>query len=126
MILFGHAGFGDAMAGRLRGDLPRRWVLPGTLLPDLLDKPLRYALVSLTGLDRAQLPFIRGTRSFGHAWLAAALLWEDEGRGHGSQGGKPANDPRLADVELVGLHAAHEQEEDFVSYQFGTTLTFQF
>ncbi|MBI5201898.1 MAG: metal-dependent hydrolase, partial [Elusimicrobia bacterium] len=40
MIFFGHLGLGDALAAPVRRGLPRRWVLLGTVLPDLLDKPL--------------------------------------------------------------------------------------
>lgn len=111
MILFGHLGLGDALASPLRGGLPRRWVLLGTVLPDLADKPLYYALTFATGLSGAQLPFIRGTRSFGHAWLIAAGLW--------AVGGSKGS-PRLRALALgMATHPLLDFVSDFVLLGLG-------
>ena len=75
MIFFGHLGIGDAMAAPVRRGLPRGWVLFGTVLPDLIDKPLYYGLAAATGRRGAELGLIRGTRGFGHTWALAALVW---------------------------------------------------
>lgn len=83
MIFFGHLGLGDALAAPVRRGLPRRWVLAGTLLPDLIDKPLYYGLSLATGLRGAELGLVSGTRTFGHTWALAALVWA-LGRARGS------------------------------------------
>jgi len=83
LIFFGHLGLGDALAAPVRRGLPRRWVLLGTVLPDLLDKPLYYGLSLATGRRGAELGLISGTRSFGHTWALAALVWA-VGRARGS------------------------------------------
>lgn len=75
MIFFGHLGIGDAMAEPVRGKLPRSWLLLGTVLPDLIDKPLYYGLAAAVGRQRLQAGFLRGTRSFGHTGLLAGLVW---------------------------------------------------
>jgi hypothetical protein len=51
------------------------WVLLGTMLPDLLDKPLYYALALVTHRHGAQLGLISSTRVFGHSLLVALLLF---------------------------------------------------
>ena len=83
MIFFGHLGIGDALAAPVRRGLPRGWVLLGTVLPDLIDKPLYYGLTLATGLRGAQLGIVQGTRSFGHTWALAGLVWA-VGRARGS------------------------------------------
>jgi hypothetical protein len=75
MIFFGHLGIGDAMTAPVRRGLPRGWVLAGTVLPDLIDKPLYYAVAAATGRHGAELGILRGTRGFGHTWALAALVW---------------------------------------------------
>lgn len=65
MFILGHAGVGKALADRLTRSLPVVPLLIGTLLPDLIDKPLYYS-----GL----WPFITSTRSFGHTGLLLLLL----------------------------------------------------
>ena len=51
--------------------LPQTWVLLGTLLCDLIDKPLYYSLAWLTGKTGTDLGLISGTRTFGHSALFA-------------------------------------------------------
>lgn len=50
-------------------------MLAGTVLPDLIDKPLYYALTFATGHHGAELGFLRGSRGFGHTWALAAAVW---------------------------------------------------
>src|SRR6267143_777482 len=58
MFVFGHLGVGSwVIARRVRAE-QLAWVLFGTLLADLIDKPLYYALVLATGRHGAAL----GTR----------------------------------------------------------------
>ncbi len=73
VIFFGHLGLGDALAAPARRDLPRRWVLLGTVAPDLLDKPLYFGLSWARG--HRGLGIVHGTRSFGHTFLLAGLVW---------------------------------------------------
>ncbi len=82
MFLFAHLGIGVRSIRWIEG-LSRkgtRALLPiaplflGTLLPDLIDKPLYYGLSWLTGLRGAELGVIAGTRSFGHSWILLLLL----------------------------------------------------
>jgi hypothetical protein len=82
VFLFAHLGIGVRSIRWIEG-LSRkgtRALLPiaplflGTLLPDLIDKPLYYGLSWLTGLRGAELGVIAGTRSFGHSWILLLLL----------------------------------------------------
>lgn len=62
MFIFGHLGIGTQIVSPWIRRLPLSAVLLGTLLPDLLDKPLYYLFGSVSGL-------ICGTRTFGHTGL---------------------------------------------------------
>lgn len=64
MIFFGHLGIGETLAPPKRLGLSRAWLLFGCVLPDLLDKPVYYAL-----------HVFPGTRSFGHTGAFVLLLW---------------------------------------------------
>ena len=79
MYLFAHLGIGSAILTRLppkvRERLPVSAVLIGTMLPDLIDKPLYYGLVWATGVAGAGQPVIAGTRGFGHTLLFLVLLF---------------------------------------------------
>jgi hypothetical protein len=103
VILFGHLGIGDALVAPVRRGLPRGWVLLGTVLPDLIDKPLYYGLSFATGLRGSALPVVHGTRVFGHTWAFAALIWAF-GRVRGSDRAR-----------ALGLGAATHPILDFVS-----------
>jgi hypothetical protein len=46
----------------------------GTLLPDLIDKPLYYGSVILFGSDATKQSLISGTRTFGHTLLLLLIL----------------------------------------------------
>ncbi len=77
MIFFGHLGIGSALTRPFRRRDPYRawrWLLLGTLLPDLIDKPLYYGLSFATGLKSADLGLICGTRTFGHTLLLCAWI----------------------------------------------------
>ena len=75
MFVLGHLGIGSWVAARrVRADQVA-WLLFGTLLADLVDKPLYYALVLATGRRGAELGLITGTRTFGHTLLLVVALW---------------------------------------------------
>ncbi|MDR3606078.1 MAG: metal-dependent hydrolase [Oligoflexia bacterium] len=83
MFIFGHLGIGlrlvrpiSARKGRRdeKIRLPIRWILLGTLLPDLIDKSLFYGLLIAVGRERASGSFISGTRTFGHAAIFTILV----------------------------------------------------
>src|SRR4051812_22338745 len=78
MIFFGHLGFGLKLAnpflGQKSGRFPLKWLLVGTLLPDVIDKSLYYGLSWLNGLRGADLGLISGTRTLGHSALFLLLL----------------------------------------------------
>ncbi len=74
MFLFGHLGIGLKLASPWRRGLSRRLILLGTILPDLIDKPLYYGLSWFTGKSGADLGIIAGTRSFGHTALALLAM----------------------------------------------------
>jgi hypothetical protein len=69
MFLLGHTGIGSALAERFTEPRWFRWLLAGTLLPDLIDKPLYYGLVLVTGRRGAALGLISSTRTVGHTTL---------------------------------------------------------
>jgi len=75
MFLLGHLGIGSWVAARGVRAEQLGWLLFGTLLPDLVDKPLYYALVFATGRRGAELGLVTGTRTFGHTLLLVVLLW---------------------------------------------------
>ncbi|MDE2510595.1 MAG: metal-dependent hydrolase, partial [Elusimicrobia bacterium] len=74
MFPLGHLGLGLQTAKPFRRDRPLKPLLLGTLLPDLIDKPLYYGLSLATGHSGADLGLIAGTRSFGHTVLFTAAL----------------------------------------------------
>ena len=75
MFLLGHLGIGSWLAARRVRAEQLGWLLFGTLLPDIIDKPLYYALVLATGRHGAQLGLVTGTRTFGHTLLLVVALW---------------------------------------------------
>ena len=74
MFFFGHLGIGLKTAQPFRRGLPLKPLLIGTLLPDLIDKPLYYGLSWATGRHGYDLGLISGTRTFGHTILFTATL----------------------------------------------------
>jgi hypothetical protein len=78
MFILGHVGIGErlgALVPRVRASGARGWLILGTLLPDLIDKPLYYGMKLVTGRDGEDLGLISGTRTVGHSALFALLLW---------------------------------------------------
>ena len=74
MFILGHMGVGLQTARPFRRGLPLRPLLLGTLLPDLIDKPLYYGLSLATGRHGSAIGLISGTRTFGHTILFTASL----------------------------------------------------
>jgi membrane-bound metal-dependent hydrolase YbcI (DUF457 family) len=54
--------------------LPLRWLLLGTLLPDLIDKPLYYGLKFAIDPSHTVPSIVTGTRTFGHTGLLLVTL----------------------------------------------------
>jgi len=77
MFILGHVGIGTrlgALIPRVRATPTRAWLILGTLLPDLIDKPLFYGMRVLTGDDGGG-GLISCTRTVGHSALFALLVW---------------------------------------------------
>lgn len=76
MLPFSHIGLGLTLTKPFTWDYPLpRWAIAfGTILPDLLDKPLYYGLTLITGLKGAELGLISSTRTFGHTGLLCLIL----------------------------------------------------
>ena len=74
MFLFGHLGIGSEIVRPFSRGLGLRWILLGSILPDLIDKPLYYLLKLGTGKSGADLFLIHGTRSLGHTGLFTLSL----------------------------------------------------
>ena len=74
MRIFGHLGMGSKLAAPFARRLPYGWLLLGTLIPDLIDKPLYYGLHLMTGLSGDALGLISCTRTFGHSGLLLMLV----------------------------------------------------
>ena len=77
MFVLGHLGIGKRLAGRpyrrfSRAD--KRAFFVGTLLPDLIDKPLYYGHACLTGKHGAAAGLLSGTHLFAHTGLFLAVL----------------------------------------------------
>jgi hypothetical protein len=69
MLPLGHMGIGSKLVGPWTRELPKGMLLLGTLVPDLVDKPLYYGLSLMTGLHGSELGLISCTRTFGHTAL---------------------------------------------------------
>ena len=74
MFVFGHLGIGSKLVSPWSSGLPRRAILVGTILPDLIDKPLYLILTLATGKRGAELGLISGTRTLGHTAILLLLL----------------------------------------------------
>jgi len=78
MFALGHLGLGKAIATPFYRRFDRRaknTFLVGTLLPDLIDKPMYYVASWWTGKHGDALGLISGTHTFGHTGLLLAALW---------------------------------------------------
>lgn len=71
MFVLSHLGIGLKLSQPFAKGLPRPWIALGALLPDLVDKPLFYLWMWITGSTAQQLThsLISGTRTFGHTAL---------------------------------------------------------
>lgn len=69
MFLFAHLGIGLKLASPWSKGLPKRGILLGTVLPDVVDKTVYYGMVLATGKWGADIGLISGTRTFGHTAL---------------------------------------------------------
>ena len=75
MLPLGHLGIGRRLVAPWTRDLPWWAILLGTVLPDLIDKPLYYGASWLTGKKGLELGlFLSGTRTFGHTLLLTGIL----------------------------------------------------
>jgi membrane-bound metal-dependent hydrolase YbcI (DUF457 family) len=77
MWVLGHLGIGSGIARRISRGLPIGWLLFGTVLPDLIDKPLYYGLSLATGKRGFDLGLVSCTRTFGHTaiFLVAIAIY---------------------------------------------------
>jgi membrane-bound metal-dependent hydrolase YbcI (DUF457 family) len=75
MLVFGHIGIGKWLGSFVRPSLPLWPLVIGTILPDVIDKPLYYGLTYFTGKHGAELGLISGSRTFGHSLLFLAVLF---------------------------------------------------
>jgi hypothetical protein len=74
LFVLGHTVLGSELVLRIRKQLPLAWLVVGTVLPDLIDKPVYYGLTLATGRRGAELGLISGTRTFGHTGILLLLL----------------------------------------------------
>ncbi len=74
MWVFGHLGIGSKLVAPMARRLPYGWLLFGAILPDLIDKPLYYAMSIATGRTGAGIGLISCTRTIGHTALFALGL----------------------------------------------------
>lgn len=77
MWFFGHLGIGSQIAKPLGRKLPWGAILWGTLLPDLIDKPLYYAhkfYIEKSAGTGSDLGLISCSRTFGHTGLLILAL----------------------------------------------------
>lgn len=74
MLVLGHMGVGGGLARLANESLAPAWLLLGTVLPDLVDKPLYHACSWATGQTGAAIGLISCTRTLGHSGLFLAVL----------------------------------------------------
>ena len=78
MFALGHLGLGKAVATPIyrRFTSGGKWAfLVGTLLPDLIDKPLYYGMSWWTGKQGEQLGLISGTHTIGHTGVLLLAIF---------------------------------------------------
>lgn len=74
MYFFGHLGIGSKIVSPWTKKLPQMPLYLGTLLPDIIDKPLYYSYSLMTGRHGQELFLITGTRTFGHTLLFLLVI----------------------------------------------------
>lgn len=72
MLPFGHLGIGSKLVSPWTRELPRWGILLGTVLPDLVDKPLFYANSWLS--PGTALSLVTSTRTFSHTAIFLVAL----------------------------------------------------
>jgi membrane-bound metal-dependent hydrolase YbcI (DUF457 family) len=72
MLPFSHLGIGGMMAKPFSKRLPLKWLLLGTLLPDLIDKPIFFGMGIIAYLDHHG--WVRGKRGVAHSLLFLVIL----------------------------------------------------
>ena len=72
MLFLGHLGIGYKLSAPFNKGLNLWWLFLGMLLPDLIDKPLYYAVLLLSG--RGHTGIISCTHVFGHTGLLLLFL----------------------------------------------------
>jgi hypothetical protein len=75
VFVLAHLGLGTTLARPRLGARGLPWLLLGTLLPDLIDKPLYYGAALLTHRHGAELGLLSSTRIFGHSLALALVLY---------------------------------------------------
>lgn len=85
MFILGHLGIGlqvskpfigrkPSFDERVKSSLPIKWVLAGTLFPDVIDKAIYYTFVIVTGKVGAEIGLISSGRNFTHSLLFIVVL----------------------------------------------------
>jgi hypothetical protein len=74
MLPLGHLGLGTAFIVRFYRTAELRWVLLGTVISDLIDKPLYYGLKFFSAQHISAESMISCTRTWGHTGLFLALI----------------------------------------------------
>ena len=79
MLVFAHLGLGSRLVRTFARGLPVRALLAGTILPDLVDKPLYFSVFLATGQWGEKVGIVSGTRTFGHTLIFLAALFAAAG-----------------------------------------------
>jgi hypothetical protein len=74
VLFLGHLGIGSWLAKPWSKRLAGGWLLLGTCLPDIIDKPLYYVHSWVSGLRGADLGLIGGPRTLGHTGILLLIL----------------------------------------------------
>lgn len=74
MLLLGHLGIGKRLTRPFSNEIPALWIYLGTVLPDLIDKPLYFLATKITGHYGESAGLISSTRTFGHSGILLILL----------------------------------------------------
>lgn len=74
MFVFGHMGIGKRLAGPFGARLPTKWLLLGTLMPDIIDKCIFYISSLFVGIETVKMSFLGGSRAIGHTGLFLIAL----------------------------------------------------
>jgi membrane-bound metal-dependent hydrolase YbcI (DUF457 family) len=72
MLPFAHLGIGSLLGRPFLKRLSPKWLLVGTLLPDLIDKPVFFMMGVYAYLDHGG--WVPGKRGLGHTLLFLAIL----------------------------------------------------